>query len=108
MEDDYITDWVALRSKSYAYKTLLGEMDFRCKGISSSLYFDQFLETLMTLKPILVDENKIRTDHHEVQIQTIRKKALSAYDDKRILLEGKTFTYAFGHSKFNNDNMDMI
>ena len=105
MGDDEITEWVALKSKSYAYKTYSNKTksnkeNFRCKGITKTLYFDQFLEVLMSVdknKVESVTERKMRSKHHDVYVQDMSKRALSKYDDKRYLIEGKTATYALGH-----------
>ena len=100
MGDDEITEWVALKSKSYAYKTKSKKESFRCKGITKTLYFDQFLEVLMSennKKQIEVTERKMRSKQHDVYVADYTKKALSKYDDKRYLIEGKTSTLALGH-----------
>jgi len=103
MGDDEITDFVALGPKSYSYKTASKDSDFRIKGISTTMYYDQFLETLVTEKSIFVDEIKITSSKHEIKVKQITKKALKAYDDKRYLLQNKTFTYAYGHHKFRKN-----
>lgn len=102
MGNKKIIEWVALKSKSYAYKVLdkihgMGEGS-RCKGISSSLFFDQYLHVLVNPdETISVTENKMRSNKHEIFINQQSKKALSAYDDKRFLFEGKASTLALGH-----------
>ena len=67
MGKDKIVSWVGLKSKSYAYMKANGGQGFRCKGISKTLFYDQFLEVLMNpTKDIKVSENKMRSHHHEV------------------------------------------
>ena len=48
----------------------------------------------------------MRTDtqshKHEIFSETVNKIALSADDDKRIILDDKISTLAFGHYKTNN------
>ena len=45
--------------------------------------------------------NVIRSHKHEIFSETVNKIALSADDDKRIILDDKISTLAFGH-KANN------
>jgi hypothetical protein len=99
MGDDEIIEWAALKSKSYAYKTKSKKESFRCKGVTKTLYFDQFLEVLMSQdnKMIEVTERKMRSKQHDVYVADYTKRALSKYDDKRYLIDGKTSTLALGH-----------
>ena len=41
--------------------------------------------------------NVIRSHKHEIFSETVNKIALSANDDKRIILDDKISTLAFGH-----------
>ena len=43
--------------------------------------------------------NVIRSHQHEIFSETVNKIALSADDDKRIIMEDKISTLAFGHYK---------
>ena len=43
--------------------------------------------------------NVIRSHKHEIFTETVNKISLSANDDKRIILEDKIFTLAYGHYK---------
>ena len=43
--------------------------------------------------------NVIRSHKHEIFSETVHKIALSANDDKRIILEDKISTRAYGHYK---------
>lgn len=97
MGNSKIVSWIGLRAKSYAYKVDNGDEDFKCKGISSTLYYDQFLETLNSFKSLYVTERKIRSEKHDLKIIEVNKKALSIYDDKRYIIEGKDSTLAFGN-----------
>ena len=44
MGDDKIIEWVALKSKSYAYRTMKLKECFRQKGISKTLSLISFLK----------------------------------------------------------------
>ena len=46
--------------------------------------------------------NVIRSHKHEIFSETVNKIALSANDDKRIILHDKISTLAFGHYKINS------
>ena len=43
--------------------------------------------------------NQIRSYNHEIFSETVNKIALSANDDKRIIMEDKISTFAYGHYK---------
>ena len=43
--------------------------------------------------------NVIRSHKHEIFTETVNKIAPSANDDKRVILEDKIFTSAYGHYK---------
>ena len=45
--------------------------------------------------------NAIRSHKHEVFMETIKKVALSANDDKRIIIEEETSNFAHGHYQLN-------
>ena len=46
--------------------------------------------------------NVIRSHSHEIYTEEINKVALSADDDKRIILEDGVSTLAYGHYKIKN------
>ena len=55
-------------------------------------------------QPVVTDTqmrkmNVIRSHQHEIFSETVNKIALSADDDKRIILADKISTLAFGHYK---------
>ena len=46
--------------------------------------------------------NVIRSHKHKIFSETVNKIALSADDDKRIIMNDKFSTLAFGHYKINS------
>ena len=49
--------------------------------------------------PKMREMNVIRSHKHEIFSETVNKIALSANDDKRIIMEDKISTLAYGHYK---------
>jgi len=41
--------------------------------------------------------NTIRSDHHQINSYHLNKVSLSAYDDKRYILDDGVTSYAYGH-----------
>ena len=81
-----------------------GKEEKKCKGIKKSIIkknisFDDYKECLFSKKPQMRKMNVIRSHKHEIFSETVNKIALSADDDKRIILDDKTSTLAFGHYK---------
>ena len=101
-----IEGFIGLRAKLYSYKMFEGKEEKKCKGIKKSVIkknisFDDYKECLFSKKPQMKKMNVIRSHKHEVFSETVNKIALSANDDKRIILDDKISTLAFGH-KTNN------
>ena len=84
-----------LRAKCYAIKTeKVGEK--RAKGVSKNSvvekrmtfeHYDKCLQQNLIYSTQLVN---LRSSGHEITIHLVRKEALSAFDDKRFLLEDGT------------------
>ena len=60
---------------------------------------EDFKKTLFTGNILIKDQNLIRSRLHCVSTETMTKIALSADDDKRIILPDKISTLALGHYK---------
>ena len=102
-----IEGFIGLRAKLYSYKMFEGKEEKKCKGIKKSVIkknisFDDYKECLFSKKPQMRKMNVIRSRKHEVFSETVNKIALSVNDDKRIILDDKISTLAFGHYKTNN------
>ena len=74
----------------------------RCKGMKESVVkrtitFDDYKKCLFDGKPEYRQMNVFRSRKHEIFTEEINKVALSANDDKRIILPDKVNTLAYGH-----------
>ncbi len=109
-----ILRFVGLRSKLYAYEVdRLKDNDGKwkhdvqnkkCKGIrkyiiKKEITIDDYEECLFSGKSQHRMMNTIRSRKHDVGSERINKTALSADDDKRIILEDGIHTLAIGHYK---------
>ena len=101
-----ISEFVGLRAKLYAYKMHEGKEEKRCKGVKKavvkrSINFEDYKTCLLTGKPQTRTMNVIRSHRHELFTEEINKIALSANDDKRVILEDGIHTLAHGHWRTN-------
>ena len=97
-----IEEFVGLRSKLYSYKMFEGKEEKKCKGIKKvvvkkQISFDDYKECLLSKQPQMRKMNVIRSHQHEIFSETVNKIALSANDDKRIILDDGISTLAFGN-----------
>ena len=102
-----IKEFVGLRAKLYSYKMFEGKEEKKCKGIKKSVIkknisHEDYKECLFSKKPQMRKMNVIRSHKHEIFSETVNKIALSANDDKRIIMDDKISTLAYGHYKTNN------
>ena len=96
-----IEEFVGLRSKLYSYKIHEKEHK-RCKGVkrsvvAKSITHEDYKNCLRTENEQHRTMNVIRSRGHELYTEEINKVALSADDDKRIILEDGVSTLAYGH-----------
>ena len=99
-----IEGFVGLRAKLYSYKMFEGKEEKKCKGIKKAVIkkqisFDDYKECLFSKKPQMRKMNVIRSHQHEIFSETVNKIALSADDDKRIILDDGISTLALGNIK---------
>ncbi|XP_060083028.1 uncharacterized protein LOC132562303 [Ylistrum balloti] len=99
-----IREFVGLRAKLYSYKLLEGYEEKKCKGVKrsvvrKSISFEDYKKCLFTGEDQLRKMNVIRSHCHDVYTEEINKIALSANDDKRIILQDGMRTLAHGHFK---------
>ena len=97
-----ITKFVGLRSKLYSYEMADGAQVKKCKGIrkyiiKNEITIEDFEECLFSGKSQFRAMNTIRSRQHNVGTERVNKTALSADDDKRIILKDKITTMAIGH-----------
>jgi len=99
--------FVGLRAKLYSYKMFEdGEDHKKCKGVKKnvvkkSITHEDYKDCLFTRREQLINMNVIRSHLHEMYTEEVNKIALSADDDKRIIMKDNISTLAYGHYKLN-------
>ena len=96
-----IEEFVGLRAKLYSY-TMAGEDHKKCKGIKKAVVkkritHDDYKNCLFTKTRQLRRMNVIRSNKHDVYTEEVNKVALSANDDKRLVIGDEISTSAYGH-----------
>jgi len=99
-----MTEFCALRAKSYAY-ILNGKEKIKAKGIRKHVVKNHM--TFSDHKKCLFDENEegknkrenvsIRSFKHQLMTIKSNKLTFNNFDDKRVILEDKIHTLAQGH-----------
>ena len=97
-----IAKFVGLRAKLYAYSMHEGAEHKKCKGIKKktvdkTMTIDNYEQVLFSKAAQLRKMNVIRSHGHEIYTEELNKVALSADDDKRIIMEDGIHTLAYGH-----------
>ena len=98
----FITEFVGLKAKSYSFETSDGKEEKKCKGIKkyvikNYITHEDYKEAWASGISQLRTMNTLRSRGHEVGSEKINKIALSADDDKRVILEGGIYTLAHGY-----------
>ena len=97
-----ITEFVALRPKTYSYITDKFIEMKKAKGtkkcvMEKMLKFEDYKKCLFDNEPMLKPQQRFKSKNHEVYTEFINKIALSSNDDKRIVtLDGIT-SYHYGY-----------
>ena len=102
-----LTEFVALRAKTYAYVQLNDdklEEHKKAKGtkkcvIKKHLNFDLYKKALFNDETIRCSQQRFKSDYHIVYTQTVHKNALANEDDKRIQSFNGVTTYPYGMDK---------
>ena len=104
LEGKIMTEFIAIRSKLYAYRKLGGKEDKKCKGIKKcvvkkTLGFDDYKKCLFDPvgKIIYRSQLMFRNRNHEVYTVEVNKVALNRNDDKRIAKKDGVSTLVHGH-----------
>jgi len=98
-----IEEFVALRPKLYSYK-IANEEKKKCKGIKKNVVdneitHEDYLNCLETKARQLRKMVIFRSDKHDEYTEEVNKIALSADDDKRIIMKDGISTLAYEHYK---------
>ena len=84
-----ITEFVALKAKSYAYLDDGSNKHKKSKGtkicvIKQKLVFQNFKDCLLNNKTVYRSQERFKSCNHDVYTEEVNKIALSNIDDKRI------------------------
>ena len=96
-----IQEFVGLRAKLYSY-IMVGEEHKKCKGVKKNVVekkitHNDYIKCLQTKAVQLRKMTILRSDKHVMYTEKVNKVALSADDDKRIIMEDRISTLAYGH-----------
>ena len=84
-----ITDFIALRPKTYSYLTDYDKIDKKAKGtkkcaINKMIKYDDYKKCLLNEKILLRSQKRVISKKHDVYTENVNEIALSNDDDKRI------------------------
>jgi hypothetical protein len=96
-----IEEFVGLRAKLYSYR-MAGEDYKKSKGVKknvvkNAITHDDYKDCLFTKREQSRKMNVIRSHHHDIFTEEVNKIALSADDDKRVIMQDGIHTIAHGH-----------
>ena len=98
-----MTEFVALRPKTYSYLVDDGGSDKKAKGtkkcvIKQRLKFNDYKDCLLNNETILKSQQRFKSEIHNVYIEKMNKIALSSNDDKRLQTFDRITPYPYGTS----------
>ena len=97
-----MTEFVALRPKTYSYLTDNCKEDKKAKGtkkrvIKRRLKFNDYKDCLLNNEIILKSQQGFKSERHDVYTEEINKIALSSNDDKRLQTFDRITSYPYGN-----------
>ena len=97
-----ITEFVALRPKTYSYLTDDCKENKKAKGtkkcvIKRMIKFNDYKNCLLKDEVVLKSQQRFRSKGHDVYTENINKIALSSNDDKRLTASDKITSYPYGY-----------
>ena len=100
---EIITEFIALRPKTYSYLTDNDKIDKKAKGtkkciIKKMIKFDDYKKCLLNDKVILKLQQRFISKKHNVYTENVNKIALRNDDDKRIVSSNKITSYPYGYT----------
>ena len=101
-----ITEFVALRPKTYSYLTDDFKEDKKAKGtkkcvIKRMIKFDDYKKCLLNGEVILKSQQRFKSKGHDLYTENINKIALSSNDDKRLIAPDKITSFPYGYKGKN-------
>ena len=100
---EIITEFIALRPKTYSYLTDNDKIDKKAKGtkkctVNKLIKFDDYKNCLLNDKILLKSQQRFISNKHDVYTEDVNKIALSNDDDKRIVSSDKISSYPYGYT----------
>ena len=97
-----ITEFVALRPKTYSYLTDDCEEDKKAKGtkkcvIKRVIKFNDYKNCLLNGEAVLRSQQRFKSKGHDVYTESINKIALSSNDYKSLIAPDKITSYPYGY-----------
>ena len=104
LEGKIITEFVALRPKTYSYLDDYDNKHKKSKGtkrcvLKQKLMFQNFKDCLFNNKTIYRSQERFKSYNHDVYTEEVNKIALSSNDDKRLQTPNKITTYPYGRNE---------
>ena len=98
-----ITEFIALRPKTYSYLTDNDKIDQKAKGTKKCITkkmikFDDYEKCLLNDKVILKSQQRFISKKNDVHTEDVNKIALINDDDKRIVSSNKITSYPYGYT----------
>ena len=99
---EIITEFTALRQKTYYYLIDNDKIDKKAKGtkkcvINKMIKFNDYKKCLLNGEIIFKSQQKFVSNKHDVYTEDVNKIALSNDDDKRIVSPDKISSYPYGY-----------
>ena len=96
-----MTDFVALRAKTYSYLDYDGKEEQKARGtkkcdVTRKIKFSDYKICLFDNNPVLRSEEVFKSEFHDVYILRLNKIALNSNDDKRLQTYDKVTIYPYG------------
>ena len=100
---EIITEFIALRPKTYSYLTDNDKIGKNAKGtkkcvIKKMIEFDDYKKCLLNDKVILKSQQRFISNKHDVYTEDVNKIALSNDDDERIVSPDNISSYPYGYT----------
>ena len=101
-----ITEFVALRPKTYSYLTDDCKEDKKAKGtkkcvIKRMIKFNDYKNSLLNGEAVLKSQQRFKSKRRDAYTENINKITLSSNDDKRLIALDKITSYPYGYKGKN-------
>ena len=108
-----ITEFVALRPKTYSYLDDNCNEHKKAKGtkqcvIKQKIMFQNFKHCLFYNKNVYRSQERFKSYNHDVYTEEVNKIALSSNDDKRLQTFDRITTYPYGTNAFKVCESEML